>query len=86
MLRGRCDSFVVETNVHYPTDINVLNDAMRKVIILTARLCEEHGLSTWRQHDYNVRHVKRLMRAAQLKKRGRRKNRGAKSQAAEANG
>ena len=34
-LRGRCDSFVVETNVHYPTDINLLYDAMRKVISLT---------------------------------------------------
>ena len=70
VLRGRCDSFVAKTNVHYPTDINVLNDAMRKIITLTARLCEENGLSTWRQHAYNVRHVKRLMRTAQLKKRG----------------
>ena len=35
-LRGRCDSFVVETDVHYPTDINLLYDAMRKVITLTA--------------------------------------------------
>jgi len=70
VLRGRCDSFVAKTNVHYPTDINVLNDAMRKVITLTARLCEENGLSTWRQHAYNVRHVKRLMRTTQLKKRG----------------
>ena len=69
-LRGRCDSFVVETNVHYPTDINLLLDAMRKVITLTGRLCEVHDLSTWRQHAYNVRHVKRLMRIAQMKKRG----------------
>ena len=23
-LRGRCDSFVVETNVHYPTDVGLL--------------------------------------------------------------
>ena len=28
-LRGRCDSFVVETDVHYPTDVNLLWDAMR---------------------------------------------------------
>jgi len=28
-LKGRCDSFVVETNVHYPTDINLLFDAWR---------------------------------------------------------
>jgi hypothetical protein len=70
VLRGRCDSFVVETNVHYPTDINLLLDAMRKVITLTARLCEAHDLSTWRQHAYNIRHVRRLMRTAQMKKRG----------------
>ena len=28
-LRGRCDSFVVETDVHYPTDVNLLWVAMR---------------------------------------------------------
>lgn len=70
-LRGRCDSFVVETNVHYPTDINVLFDAMRKVVQKTARLCEDHGLSDWRQSAYNVRHMKRLMRSAQNKKRSK---------------
>ena len=70
VLRGRCDSFVVKTNVHYPTDINLLFDAMRKVIALTARLCEAHDHSEWRQYAYNVRHLKRLMRAAQMKKRG----------------
>jgi len=31
-LRGRCNSFVLETHVHYPSDINVLWDAMRKTI------------------------------------------------------
>ncbi len=70
VLRGRCDSFVVKTNVHFPTDINLLFDAMRKVIALTARLCEACGISEWRQYAYNVRHLKRLMRAAQMKKRG----------------
>jgi len=73
-LRGRCDSFVVETDVHYPTDINLLFDAMRKVITLTAQWCERCGLSDWRQHAYNVRHLKRLMRAAQNKKRSRAKS------------
>ena len=28
-LRGRSDSFVVETNVHYPTNVSLLRDAMR---------------------------------------------------------
>jgi hypothetical protein len=72
-LRGRCDSFVVETDVHFPTDISLLYDALRKVITLTARLCDQHGASEWRQHAYNVRHVKRLLRAAQNKKRGKAK-------------
>jgi IS5 family transposase len=31
-LSGRCDSFVVETNVHFPTDINLLWDSMRKIL------------------------------------------------------
>ena len=53
VLRGRCDSFVVETNVHYPTDISLLFDACRKVIELTARLSADQGSSDWRQHAYN---------------------------------
>jgi transposase, IS5 family len=70
-LRGRCDSFVVETDVHFPTDINLLYDAMRRVIALTAQWCDRLELSDWRQHKYNVRHVKRLMRKAQNSKRSK---------------
>ena len=70
-LRGRCDSFVVETDVHFPTDINLLCDAMRKVITLTAQWCDDLGMGGWRQHKYNVNHVKRMMRTAQNKKRSK---------------
>ena len=70
-LRGRCDSFVVETGVHYPTDISLLFDAARKVIELSARLAAERGWSDWRQHAYNVKHLKRHLRAAQNAKRGK---------------
>ena len=73
-LRGRCDSFVVETDVHYPTDINLLYDAMRKVITLTAQWCDRRDVSDWRQHAYNVKHVKRLMRTAQNRKRSKAKS------------
>lgn len=73
-LRGRCDSFVVETHVHYPTDINLLLDAMRKSITLTAHWSEERGMSDWRQWAYNVRQVKQAMRTAQNKKRSKAKN------------
>ncbi len=68
-LRGRCDSFVVKTKVHYPTDINLLYDAMRKILTLTGRWCEHKQVSDWRQHQHNVRHLKRLMRKAQNTRR-----------------
>jgi hypothetical protein len=68
-LRGRCDSFVVETDVHYPTDINLLWDAMRKVITLIAALYAFWGLSDWRQSAYNLRQLKRALRTAQTLKR-----------------
>jgi hypothetical protein len=68
-LRGRCDSFVVETDVHYPTDINLLWDAMRKIITLIAAMCSFWGLSDWRQSAYNLRQVKKAFRKAQKTKR-----------------
>ncbi len=58
-LRGRCDSFVVETNVHFPTDINLLFDATRKVIELTTRLCDDFGASGWRQSKHNIKEMKK---------------------------
>jgi transposase, IS5 family len=68
-LRGRCDSFVVETKVHYPTDINLLYDALRKIITLIGTWCELKQISDWRQHEHNVRHLKRLMRKVQNTRR-----------------
>lgn len=62
---------MVETNVHYPTDINLLLDAIRKVISLTAHLCETNKITDWRQYKYNYRSIKKLMRIAQDKKRGK---------------
>ena len=64
-LNGRCDSFVVETDVHYPTDINLLLDAIRKVIQLTERLCFSFGVAGWRQSSHNLRMIKKLYRRAQ---------------------
>jgi IS5 family transposase len=64
-IKGRCDSFVVETNVHFPTDISFLFDAARKVVQLTASLSEDLGLTSWRQSRYNLQQLKGLYRAAQ---------------------
>ena len=73
-LTVRCDSFVVETDVHYPTDTNLLYDAVRKVIETSAGLCEDAGLSDWRQHAYNVRCLKKAYRHTQQVKRSRAKD------------
>ncbi len=81
-LKGRCDSFVVETDVHYPTDINLLFDAIRKVISLTAGYAEAEQLDGWRQSQYNIRQVKKAYRAAQQIKRSTSKNPEKKQQQA----
>ena len=63
-LHGRCDSFVVETNVHFPTDINLLWDAMRKTITLIAREFSKLELTAWRQSEYILRKIKKLFNKA----------------------
>ncbi len=46
-LRGRCDSFVVETDVHYPTDIGLLWDSRHQLRGLWQAASEEDGLPGW---------------------------------------
>ena len=57
-LNGSCDSFVVETDVHYPTDSNLLFDAIRKMISITAVVCSEIGVTEWRQSHHLILKVK----------------------------
>lgn len=70
-LRGRCDSFVVKTDIHFPTDVSLLFDAMRKVITLLAQWCKKCERSNWRQSAYNIRSLKRLLYTVQNKKRSK---------------
>ena len=49
-LRARCDSFVVETDVEYPTDVRLTWDALRCLIRVMGALSEAFGLAGWRQH------------------------------------
>ena len=65
---------MVETNVHFPTDINLLLDAVRKVIATCAQHCEDEGLSDWRQSAYNQRCLKKAYRRVQQLKRSRSKD------------
>jgi hypothetical protein len=64
-IAGRCDSFVVETDVHFPTDINLLLDAIRKVIAISAELSNTHNLPGWRQHHYHQSLFKKQYRKVQ---------------------
>jgi len=49
-LHFRTDSFVLETNVHYPTDANLLWDASRKCIEISTALSDIFNLEGWRKH------------------------------------
>ena len=71
VLRGRCDSFVVETDVEYPTDTGMLFDAIRKAITLTAKLCRQHNIQGWRQSAYAIQRIKTHWRKAQRTGRSR---------------
>jgi hypothetical protein len=73
-LKGKCDSFVVETDVHYPTDINLLFDAIGKVITLLAVLCSELGIAEWRQSKHLLQKIKNLFRCTQKLKHSTSKN------------
>jgi hypothetical protein len=55
--------------VHYPTDTNLLFDAMRKMISLIAIICSEVGITAWRQSHHNILKVKRLLRGVQKLRR-----------------
>jgi len=62
---GRCDSFVVETDVHYPTDITLLYDALRVLLCLCAQFSESYGLKGWRQFKSGLKKLKKALRLIQ---------------------
>jgi hypothetical protein len=73
-IRGRCDSFVLKTNVHFPTDISLLYDAIR-VLIRTCVVWNRHyALPGWRQHQHNLRQFKNRYRRLQKLKHSTSKN------------
>jgi transposase, IS5 family len=71
----RGDTFVVETNVHYPTESSLIGDGLRQVVTLAAALAEQHGQPGWRQHEHLLRKIKQLVR--DIGRVSRAKNQGA---------
>jgi len=60
----KTDSFVVKSNVHYPTDSSLLFDAMKYLINLIGTLANKHGISGWREDKYYIRKIRTLKRKA----------------------
>jgi transposase, IS5 family len=58
----RGDTFVVETNIHYPTESTLLGDGLRKILPLAAELATENGLGGWRQQKHWQGKVRKLVR------------------------
>ena len=56
---------MVETDVEFPTDTNLLYEAVRKALGLCAGLSGAHGLAGWRQDARHLRKLKKAHRGIQ---------------------
>ncbi|ETR67610.1 MAG: transposase IS4 family protein [Candidatus Magnetoglobus multicellularis str. Araruama] len=79
-LHCKCDSYVLETDVHFPTDINLLYDAVRVMIKLIAALCGKLGITEWRQSIYYIGKIKKYYRVIMKLKRSTSKDETKKAQ------
>jgi len=62
-LRLKTDSFVVLSNVHFPTDYNLLWDSARKSLQIIEKIIKKHNIRGWRKIKNWLREMKNLMRA-----------------------
>jgi len=58
----RADSFVVETNIHYPTESSLIWDGIRKLLPVSYKLALSLGLEGWRQMSHQLKQIKRQVR------------------------
>ncbi len=62
-IRLKTDSYVLETNVHFPTDLNLLWDSSRKCLDIIEKLQKEIALPGWRKIKYIRTNIKSTFRA-----------------------
>jgi len=67
----RGDSFVAETNVHYPTESSLMLDGLQKILTLAPELASLLGKLGWRQAKSLGKKAKRAAREIGRVKRGR---------------
>ena len=60
--QSRADTFVVETNIHWPTESTLIRDGIRKVIELCELLAGVLKSDGWRQAAHLLKQVKRRSR------------------------
>ena len=68
-LKARCDSFVVETDVDYPTDIKLLFDATRKAVNRAVDVADAYDLGGWRQSKSLKSKLGQAFQAVRVSKR-----------------
>jgi len=69
--RVRGDTFVVETNIHYPTESTLIGDGLRKIVGLAAELAADNGMDGWRQRGHLLKKLRKLVRAIGRASRGK---------------
>ena len=59
VLKLKTDSYVLETNVHFPTDLNLLWDSSRKCLDILETLQKEENLPGWRK----IKHIRKTIKS-----------------------
>jgi transposase, IS5 family len=62
-LKLKTDSYAVETNIHFPTDLNLLWDSSRKCLDMIEKLIEKTEVKGWRKIKSLRKNLKSLFRA-----------------------
>ncbi|MCP4108466.1 MAG: ISNCY family transposase, partial [Desulfobacteraceae bacterium] len=63
-LRISIDTYVLESNVHFPTDLNLLWDSIRKVIDIFVWLSENYNIKGWRKEKDWRKRLKGVFRVS----------------------
>lgn len=57
----RGDSFVVQSNIHYPTDSSLIGDGLRKILEIAPKLADLFNQKGWRQHAHLRKKLKKIL-------------------------
>lgn len=57
----RADSFVIETNIHYPTESRLIWDGVRNLVLICVALADQFEEPGWRQTKHITKKIKKLV-------------------------